>query len=169
MPPKRIKFVVKKKKEEPTKPKKKIKFVVKKKEMPKPTKPKKKINFVVKKKKDTTSLSTPPILPVNVKNAKKIVAFMEKVETDANKRRLDGNAPTMGHSIYEFKELDGGNLEFTKNGNNKQIEIKKIMKMLKQVKKDEVNYETFLLPKYYKNYLKIINFNPNVSSKQLFD
>tara|TARA_R110002153_G_scaffold252859_1_gene410771 strand:+ start:198 stop:644 length:447 start_codon:yes stop_codon:yes gene_type:complete len=147
-------------------PPKRIKFVVKKKEMPKPEK---KIKFVMKKKKDTTSLSTPPILPVNVKNAKKIVAFMEKVETDANKRRLDGNAPTMGHSIYEFKELDGGNLEFTKNGNNKEIEIKKIMKMLKQVKKGEVNYETFLLPKYYKNYLKIINFNPNVSSKQLFN
>ena len=51
MPPKRIKFVVKKKKEEPTKPKKKIKFVVKKKEMPK-----KKIKFVVKPK--TIELAT---------------------------------------------------------------------------------------------------------------
>ena len=128
-----------------------------------------KVAKVIKEaQKDTTPLSTPPILPVNVKNAKKIVAFMEKVETDSDKRRLDGRSPTMGHSFYEFKELDGGNLKFTRNGYNKEIEIKKIMKMLKQVKKGEVSYETFLLPKYYKNYLRIIDFNPNVSSKQLF-
>jgi hypothetical protein len=136
--------------------------------LPKTTSEAKVIAAVKEAQKDTTPLSTPPILPVNVKNAKKIVAFMEKVETDSDKRRLDGRSPTMGHSFYEFKELDGGNLKFTRNGYNKEIEIKKIMKMLKQVKKGEVSYETFLLPKYYKNYLRIIDFNPNVSSKQLF-
>ena len=49
MPPKRIKFVVKKKPEEAAKPKKKIKFVVKKKEMQKPEK-KKVIKFKLSEK-----------------------------------------------------------------------------------------------------------------------
>jgi len=153
--------------------KKKIKFNVKKPTMttaPPKAPPKKKFNVVKKAPKKTESfMATPPILPVNETNAKRVLKFMTKVDKEREKR-AGITSPSLGDDYFSFKfvKLDGGDLRFLKGGSEDKIEIKKIMKFLKGVKKGEIKLATRMLPKFYKHYLEQVGFNPSVSTDALY-
>lgn len=111
--------------------------------------------------------NTPPILPVNEKNAKKLLDFMSK----KYRENSPINTPAMGWDYYKFKfdELEGGNLFYTMGGQEYKLEIKKIMKFLKDVKSGkEKDRGTHRLPSYYKDYLNQLDVNPSISAGMLF-
>ncbi len=112
--------------------------------------------------------TTPPVLPVNEANAKKILAYMTKM--DRENSAID--EPALGKDYYDFKfeSLKGGDLNYISGGRGGILEIKKIMKFLKEIKSGKIDASkigTFLLPKYYQKYLEAIGRNPKIGGDQL--
>ena len=119
------------------------------------------------KKKYPFYLSTPPILPYNEKNAKKLLEFMEK-EDKKQLIRAGITQPATGFRVYEFEKLGNGGVYFRISGRSKFLAYKKIMKYLKGVKSGKIMHGRFLIPEYYRKYLNMVGFDDSVPSDMLY-